>query len=235
MLALAGCTSGHAEPPASPRPTATPTVPAAPPVNPDDPAVVRATGVPLTSGLVTVIVAAPALGVTPDVDSSARLTVPGGEARLAAPEGMTITALADGSGVVRDGAGAFVAGLTTEPWGVHLEQVGPDVVRLTTDDAGPAGAWFTSVVVDSATWGQAEGGTSLAVTPSGWARAGSLAAQEGLWAQVVAQAPDADAPGMQAQLECHELGAPDKETWNLEPWRPEVDALEMIKDRCNPE
>ena len=110
------------------------------------------------------------------------------------------------------------------------------MVRLTAADAtpGPAGVWFASVAVDSAVWGEAEGGRSLAVTPSAWARAGSLAAQEGLWAQLVAQAPDADTPGMQAQLECHELGAPDKATWNLEPWRPDVDGLEMIAARCNP-
>jgi hypothetical protein len=237
VLALAACTPGHAEPPTPTSPTPSATAAPAAVQDPDDPAVVRATGTALTSGGVTVLVAAPAVGVTPDADSSARLDVPGGDARLAAPEGMTLTALSDGSAVVRDASGAFVAGLTTEPWGARLTQVGPEVVRLThaQDDPGPAGAWFTSVVVDSAVWGRAEGGRSLAVSPSGWGRVGSLAAQEGLWAQVVAQAPDADTPGMRAQLECHELGAPDKETWNLEPWRPDVDALEMIKDRCNPE
>ena len=110
------------------------------------------------------------------------------------------------------------------------------MVRLAAGDAtpGPAGVWLASVAVDSAVWGEAEGGRSLAVTPSAWARARSLAAQEGLWAQLVAQAPDADSPGMQDQLECHELGAPDKATWNLEPWRPDVDGLEMIAARCNP-
>ena len=53
--------------------------------------------------------------MTPQDDGSARLSVPAGDARLAAPEGMTLTALSDGSAVVRDAAGAFVAGLTTEP------------------------------------------------------------------------------------------------------------------------
>lgn len=235
VLALAACTPGHAEPPAPASPVATPAPTVA--TNPDDPVVVRATGAPLTSGTVTMTVATPAMVVTPDPDGSTHLAVPGGDARLAAPEGMTVTALPDGSGVVRDGSGTFVAGLTIEPWGARLVQVGPEVVRLTSadDTTSPTGAWFTSVAVDSAVWGQAEGGRSLAVSPSGWARVGSLAAQEGLWAQVVSHAPDADTPGMQAQLECHELGAPDKETWNLEPWRPVVDSLEMIKDRCNPE
>jgi hypothetical protein len=149
---------------------------------------------------------------------------------------MTLTALSDGTGVVRDSAGTFVAGVSTEPWGTELEQVSPEVVRLTAAGAtpGPVDVWLASVAVESAVWGEAEGGRSLAVTPSAWARERSRAAQEGLWAQVVAQAPDADTPGMQAQLECHELGAPDKATWNLEPWRSVVDPLDMIAARCNP-
>ena len=106
----------------------------------------------------------------------------------------------------------------------------PEVVRLD----GAADLWFTTVAVESAVWGENEGGLSLAVTPSAWARARGQAAQEGLWAQVVSLAPDANTPGMKAQLECHELGAPDKATWNLEPWRPDVDAIEMIRERCNP-
>ena len=101
---------------------------------------------------------------------------------VAAPAGTTIAALPDGTAVVHDAAGAFVAGLTTDPWGTGLVQVGPEVVRL--DDA--ADLWFTSVAVESAVWGEAEGGRSLAVTPSAWARARGQAAQDGLWAQVVA-------------------------------------------------
>lgn len=225
-LVLAGCSPDPAETPQPPSPSAPPT----PVADPTDPAVVRATGTPLTSGAVTLTVVAP--GATPvlEADGSVRLTGSVDGALVAAPEGTTLTVLTDGTGVVRDATGSFVAGLTTDPWGASLVQVGPEVVRL--DDA--AELWFTSVAVESAVWGEAEGGRSLAVTPSAWARARGLAAQEGLWAQVVALAPDADTPGMQAQLECHELGAPDKATWNLEPWRPDVDAIEMIRERCNP-
>lgn len=224
-LVLVGCSPEAAEPSPPPSPSATPT----PTVDPTDPAAIRATGTPMSSGTVTLSVSVPGLVVTVDPDGSARATVPG-DVLVAAPEGLTITALSDGTAAVRDGSGAFVAGLTTDPWGTGLVQVGPDVVRL--DDA--ADVWFTSVAVESAVWGEAEGGRSLAVTPSAWARARGQAAQEGLWAQVVALAPDADTPGMKAQLECHELGAPDKATWNLEPWRPDVDAIEMIRERCNP-
>ena len=224
-LVLVGCSPDPAEPAPPPPTSVTPT----PPADPTDPTVIRATGTPLTSGAVTLTLSVAGLAVTVDPDGSARATAPAG-VLIAAPEGLTISALTDGTAVVRDGAGAFVAGLTTDPWGTALAQVGPAVVRL--DNA--ADLWFTSVAVESAVWGEAEGGRSLAVTPSAWARARGLAAQEGLWAQVVALAPDADTPGMKAQLECHELGAPDKPTWNLEPWRPDVDAFEMIRERCNP-
>ncbi|GEK20256.1 hypothetical protein CXY01_07760 [Cellulomonas xylanilytica] len=226
-LVLAGCGPGPTATPQPPSPSATPAPTAT--ADPTDPAVVRATGTPLTSGAVTLAVVAPGATPTADADGSARLAVPAGTL-LAAPEGMTLTALSDGTAVVRDAGAAFVAGLTVQPWDASLTQVRPEVVRL--DDA--ADLWFTSVAVESAVWGEAEGGRSLAVTPSAWARVGSLASQEGLWAQVVAQAPDADTPGMRAQLECHELGAPDKATWNLEPWRPDVGTIEMIRERCNP-
>lgn len=210
--------------PATATPAPSPSVQAA------DPAALRAAGLPVSSGPVTLTVSAAHVSVTAQDDGSVTVAAPG--AQVVAPEGMTVEALSDGSAAVRDHTGAFVAGVTAQPWGARLVQVDPEVVRLTAE--GDASIWFTSTAVHSAVWGEAEGGRSLAVTPSAWARAGSLAAQEGLWAQVVALAPDADSPGMKAQLECHELGAPDKDTWNLEPWRPEVGALEMISARCNP-
>ncbi len=39
---------------------------------------------------------------------------------------------------------------------------------------------------------------------------------------------------MHDQLTCHALGAPDKETWNLEPWRPDVGLLAVLAAACNP-
>ena len=167
---------------------------------------------------------------TPVDDGSVRVTA--GEALLTAPAGATFRALDDGSAVVEDAAGLFLAGLTADAPGARLVQQDPTSVRLT--GVLPAGLWITSVAVQDAAWGRAEGGRSLAVTPSAWARAGGAAAQDGLWSQLVALAPDADTPSMRAQLECHELGAPDKDTWNLEPWRPDVSALDMIAARCNP-
>ena len=51
---------------------------------------------------------------------------------------------------------------------------------------------------------------------------------------VVALAPDADTNGMNDQFLCHALGAADKATWNLEPWRPDVGEMATLAARCNP-
>ena len=95
-------------------------------------------------------------------------------------------------------------------------------------------ALATTTADSPADWGEREGGRSLAVEPTAWARAGGLAAQEGIWAAVIAQEPEADTNGMRDQLLCHALGAPDKETWNLEPWRPDVGSFATLAARCNP-
>ncbi|WP_051274974.1 DUF2599 domain-containing protein [Cellulomonas sp. URHD0024] len=208
---------------AAPTPTPTPT-----PVLPAPSAV--------TTGAVTLTVqpldATAAATTTPVDDGSVRLSVSAGEAILTAPPGSTFRALDDGSAVVEDGAAAFVAGVSPDGPGVRLEQADPTSVRLI--GTAPGSVWVASVAVQDAVWRTAEGGKSLAVTPSAWARAWSKAATVGLWSQLVAREPDADSPGMQAQLECHQLGAADKETWNLEPWRPDVSAVDMIAARCNP-
>lgn len=58
------------------------------------------------------------------------------------------------------------------------------------------------------------------------------------WAEVLRHDPGADTPGMREQFICHwdfaRLVEPDKESWNIEPWRPVVDAGEMILTQCNP-
>jgi hypothetical protein len=102
-----------------------------------------------------------------------------------------------------------------------------------------AAAWDVVVslgtqAVRSTDWGEREGGRSLAVDPTAWARAAGRAGQELVWAQLVAAEPEADIPTMHDQLVCHAVGAPDKATWNLEPWRPDVGLLATMAARCNP-
>lgn len=205
------------------------TTPTTPP--PPDAAGVRARGSALTSGDVTlallpasetafVTVESPQGGVQVSVD---------GPVDVAAPEGSTLSVLADGTLLVVDGSGAPVAGLSGAP----ATAVTDEVARLDV----PAGSqlWFSSSAVESLDWGEREGGESLGVVPTAWARASGAAAQDLVWTQVVAREPRADTPSMHDQLLCHMLGAPDKEQWNLEPWRPEVDGFTMIAERCNPE
>lgn len=226
---------------------------------------VRAHGTPVVAGGVT-LAAAPGGDATADVtplpDGAARLALSSPEddapqadvLALAAPEGATLTVLADDSVVVRDGDGGFLVGLTPpEVTGVgtsgtaraapvlSLATPADDLVVWTlTEPDGLAGARITadvaSTAVRSADWADRgdEGGRSLVVVPTAFGRSGTLAADEGLWAQVAAVGPDAATDGMHDQLTCHVLGAPDKASWNLEPWRPEVDALAMLAARCNP-
>lgn len=58
------------------------------------------------------------------------------------------------------------------------------------------------------------------------------------WAQVLSLARDADSPGMHDQFRCHwefaRVVAPDKPSWNLEPWRPAVGYARTVAARCNP-
>jgi hypothetical protein len=91
-----------------------------------------------------------------------------------------------------------------------------------------------------AKWGDL---STLRVYPTASARKvsaqpGTVAQADEAWAEVLASAPDADIPGMREQFICHwqfaELVEPGKTSWNLEPWRPEVDQNTMVATRCNP-
>jgi hypothetical protein len=220
---------------------------------------VRAAGRPLTSGALTLSLAP--LGETVDVlerdDGSLVVTldVPDAGAAaavLAAPVGHRFERSADGSVAVLDAAGAYVGGLARPGVGGGGRAGGgtyvleaPDLLRVERAPGTDRGAtastvastvaiWFGTGLVEGLSWGEREGGRSLAVDPTDWARAAGSAAQEATWAAVIGAEPEADTPGMRAQFQCHALGAPDKASWNLEPWRPEVDGLEMLAARCNP-
>lgn len=174
------------------------------------------------------------LSVVTDEDGSARLRVASSAtmrrtaATLTGPDDVVLDVLPDGSLLVRDGDGVMVAGIT------------PTKARLADDDgtvtlSASAGGelWLADTAVVGLDWGEREGGRSLAVAPTAWGRSGSQAAGDMVWAVVAAQ-PDADTPSMRDQLDCHRSFAPDKATWNLEPWRPKVDWITLLAARCNP-
>ncbi len=98
--------------------------------------------------------------------------------------------------------------------------------------------------IDHVTWVSYSGLPTLRVYPTAAGRevAGEMAKTatqtEEAWGEVLAQAPDADTPGMRSQFLCHwrfaEFAQPGKTSWDLEPWRPAVDDNTMLLAGCNP-
>jgi Protein of unknown function (DUF2599) len=114
------------------------------------------------------------------------------------------------------------------------------VVGLPSAQADDA---FAPPFIDHTEWVHWGDLSSLRVypTPAGRAEAAQLGTTPqaaDAWAEVTASAPDADTPGMRDQFLCHwqlaEFAEPGKTSWNLEPWRPDVDGATMIKTGCNP-
>jgi hypothetical protein len=111
-------------------------------------------------------------------------------------------------------------------------------------EPGPSALAYPPPFVDHTQWAHWNQLSSLRVYPtaSGRAAASRLGSSspeaDEAWAEVVAQAPQADAPGMRSQFRCHwdfaENLQPGKVSWNLEPWRPIVDDATMVKSGCNP-
>ena len=109
---------------------------------------------------------------------------------------------------------------------------------------GPPGPSYPPPFVDHAEWAQRNHLASLRVYPTASGRAaarqlGSAGPDANeAWSEVLALAPDANTPGMREQFLCHwdlaEVAEPGKASWNLEPWRPVVDAATMASSGCNP-
>ena len=122
-------------------------------------------------------------------------------------------------------------------------QSGPDAVSGAESGAPSASAVLDPAhpppYVDHVAWASTAVGPSLQIYPTSDGRA-SIAddGAEVAWREVLALAPDADTPGMKAQVVCHWNFAravdPNKPSWNLEPRRPVVDDSTMIATRCNP-
>ncbi|MBV8860514.1 MAG: DUF2599 domain-containing protein [Mycobacterium sp.] len=110
--------------------------------------------------------------------------------------------------------------------------------------AAAPGPSYSPPFVDHTAWTQWNQLSSLRVfpTPSGRAAARQLGSAgpeaDEAWSEVLALAPDANTAGMHEQFLCHwelaEVAEPGKVSWNLEPWRPVVDAATMVRSGCNP-
>ncbi|MEV5646936.1 DUF2599 domain-containing protein [Nocardia sp. NPDC052254] len=96
-----------------------------------------------------------------------------------------------------------------------------------------------SALIDHTEWTDDVDGRRLHVYPTPAGREDRFpAAQDRAWAEIVAATPDADSPGMHDQFACHwvwaRLVAPNKPSWNLEPWRPAVGYEATVQAMCNP-
>ncbi|MGW6726098.1 DUF2599 domain-containing protein [Nocardia sp. NPDC055029] len=94
-------------------------------------------------------------------------------------------------------------------------------------------------LIDHVTWTETIDGARLLVVPTVAGRKTSTPGTDELaWQEVLALDADADAPGMRDQFLCHwvwaRMVAPDKPSWNLEPWRPDVGYSATVSANCNP-
>lgn len=212
-----------------------------------DAAGVRAQGTAVVVAGVTVLhVLASGAGTTVHAEATEAHTAvtfdPGGpelplDVLLAVPDGATLRLQEDESLLVLAGDGTFLGGTApitaaagATPPELHL--LADDIARLLADR--PVSTRVGSAALVRTAWGDREGGRSLAVEPTPWARQAGLAGEAAVWAEVIRTVPEANTPVMYDQLVCHAVGAPDKATWNLEPWRPDVGVLDMMLAACNP-
>ncbi|MFI6427255.1 DUF2599 domain-containing protein [Promicromonospora sp. NPDC050880] len=216
----------------------------------------------LTTGGATLELTAPRAAVV-EGDGPRAVTLdlaPGDTADLTLTSAGALDVDSDGSVTVLDGDGTPVAALgppapppdagSTAPR-IEVTDVDATHARLEVDDrlrpgqgtgaaesgsAGPVRYTVTAGdrAIESATWGENEGGRSLAVDPADWARRAGEAGLDLIRTQLVAAEPEADSATMDNQLVCHAVGAIDKPTWNLEPWRPDVGLILTATAHCNP-
>ena len=188
----------------------------------------------------------------PDADGTLAMRL-----RVAAPTASTVAVAPDDTAAVLSPSGDLVVGLAApgvvDATGTPLAASwrGPDpastaidgllAVDLVLDDVAAPAAFpldltvhLGTTVVAAVEWGTREGGESLAVTPSAWGRVSGQTGYGLGWADVLRMEPAADTAVLEKQFRCHQLGAPDKATWNLEPWRPDVSYLAYVAARCNP-
>jgi hypothetical protein len=127
---------------------------------------------------------------------------------------------------------------------VVVALVGPPAASADPGAAGAAASPYVPPFVDHTEWVQWNHLPSLRVYPTASGRAAARqlgpasADADEAWREVLALAPNAGTAGMREQFICHwqvaELAQPGKTSWNLEPWRPVVNADEMVGSGCNP-
>lgn len=161
--------------------------------------------------------------------------------------------------LIVDSAGTVLSGFSA-PWAkdangtgvaTHYEIRSGSLVQVV--DHRAAGVAYPVVadpylgfdMIKSASWKYHSGyGWTLEVTPTGWARAnagGYLPGKYGwdeLYAKYKNKGLNKNLGGMRDQFICHQqvvaLRAPNKPTWNLDEWRPDVSYVQTVNASCNP-
>ncbi|TSD94483.1 DUF2599 domain-containing protein [Skermania sp. ID1734] len=124
-------------------------------------------------------------------------------------------------------------------------QASPPPAPTTTTTTATRPAYPTSdpyvgqPLIDHVQWTTTRQGKRLMIFPTEAGRKDQFpSAVDRAWAEVVRLAPGADTPGMFDQFRCHwnwaRAVAPDKPSWNLEPWRPAVGYDATVQAFCNP-
>ncbi|NNH68782.1 DUF2599 domain-containing protein [Nocardia uniformis] len=128
----------------------------------------------------------------------------------------------------------------TEPPPVLALPASPTVAADIADPTPlPPNPYADLPLIDGTEWTDAVDGRRLLIYPTAAGRADTYpTAGDRAWQEVLDRSPDADTPGMRDQFHCHwewaRLVAPDKPSWNLEPWRPAVGYDETVNALCNP-
>lgn len=125
----------------------------------------------------------------------------------------------------------------------------PDVARhvhvaqVTVTSGGPSprtgDVTASGRYVERVKWIADPNGRRLAVYPTDYARHDAPSTEWPLaWAEVVSREPEVDHRRLRDQFRCHAefttIVEPDKPSWNLELWRPDVGYLDTVVARCNP-
>jgi hypothetical protein len=177
---------------------------------------------------------------------------------LTVPTGSTLVTDDNGAVLAVTGDGALIGGLAP-PWALdgqhqkvptHYEVRGNSVVQVVEHKG--AGVHYPVVadpylgidLISSARWVLHDEGWTLEVTPTWWARAnagGYLPGANG-WDELYAKYHNlglcCNLTGMRDQYICHQqivaVRDPNKPTWNIDEWRPDVGYPETVNASCNP-
>ncbi|WP_051178498.1 DUF2599 domain-containing protein [Nocardia concava] len=164
------------------------------------------------------------------------------------PAALGLALVLTGCGAAEESAPVVVSSLTLEPrptttlpqpTGSAAPIAAPSPTAQAAAGLPTADPYPDQALIDHTEWTDEIDGRRLRVYPTQAGRKDTFpAALDRAWQEVLAAAPDGDTPGMFDQFRCHwewaRVVAPDKTSWNLEPWRPAVGYDATVSAMCNP-